>query len=266
MFHGIFNVPPFDTITVNNVSLLEIIRTPLAINLGVFGVLFVLLVRQHHVRTSLIAFSLAALLVITGIPYAIGIITACLFIFFFSRLLKAWTDRSGSHRAPLITGWIVINAMLVACNLLVLLPFRSRMEWAEVTMFWGIAFMTLRSLHYIGQVCRGRIDPREVGSFKRFLHYLIHLPSFRFGPYQTFRQFTFEVDSCKQRINWKNTAYGLYRIGLGITKHLIIFHLIQRKFFYPEGFYGPYSTGMFEAAVDMSMSEAWFIATFSFAL
>ena len=136
-------------------------------------------------------------------------------------------------------------------------PFEGYMAHGEIALFWGIAFMVFRAIHYLHLCSKGWVNPYEKQTFSRFLHYMIHFPSFWFGLYQKFKQFDGEVTTCKERINWDNRLAGAKRIGFGLVKFFIIFH-INLPFFYKQDFYGPFSDVLFASPETLSTWELWF--------
>lgn len=257
MFQGILNLPSMADLTISKVSIFELFRTPFAVNLALLGVPLVWLTPQRYVRPALTWLSIALLLLFLGIPFTAGVLVGCSIVYLLSRALGEWARRSGDSRWPILTGWVVINAMFLPCFFLVLPAFGARMEWGEVTQFWGISFLALKSLHYMGQVCRARLDMSEPQTFGRFWIYMLHIPSFRLGPYQPYRQLIYEIDTCRDRLNLRNLGIGALRICSGVAKHVILFNWIQRPFFYSNGFYGPFATPMVEDAAHFTIVGAW---------
>lgn len=254
MYNGIFDLAPFDTMRINQVPLMDLVRVPFVVNLSVLGVLVVAMLRQERVRAGLIGLNVILLLVFMGVPFTAGVLGWCAVVYVAARALGLWAKRLGSARYPLLVGWVVVHLMYVPCAALVLPPFHGRMGWGELALFWGIAILTLKSLHYIGQVCRSRLDPSAGGSFGRLLSYMIHVPSFRLGPYQTYEQFTGEVDTCKQRISLRNMGLGLFRILLGFAKYLFLFHEVTRHYLVPRGYSFPFMPEFFNSTDGSPMS------------
>ena len=242
---------------INQVPLLDLVRGPWAVNLSVLGVVLVAVLRQDRVRAGLVGLSVALLLLVMGVPFTVGVLGWCVVVFAAARVLRWWSGRLGSARVPIWVGWVVVHLMYVPCTRMVLTPFEGHMIWGELSLFWGLAFMTLKSLHYIGQACHGRIDPSVPGSFSRFLCYMVHLPSFRLGPYQGYEEFTAEVDTCKQRVGLRNTCIGLSRVALGCIKYLILFHELMRHHLIPRGYTLPFMPEIFEAATTESWLSLW---------
>jgi len=257
LLNGIYELAPFDTLRINNVPLLDIVRGPWAVNLSVLGVLLVAVLRQDRVRAALIGLSVALLLIVMGVPFTTGVLGWCVVVFVVARVLRRWSSRLGSARYPLLVGWVVVHLMYVPCMRLSLPQFEGHMIWGELTLMWGLAFLTLKSLHYIGQACRGRIDPSAPGSFTRFLSYMVHVPSFRLGPYQSYEDFTYQVDTCKERVDLKNICIGLLRISLGCVKYVILFHELMRAYLIPRGYALPFIPEVFEGAATESWLSLW---------
>lgn len=257
--YGIFALDAAQNHKVVSVPLLEIMRAPTIVNAGILGVVLVLLFPQPQVRTVLTFLSLTCLVVITGMVFTSLLMIACIVVFVLSRFLQPWSVRRQNPVLPMSVGWLIIHAMYIPAMFTVLPPFQGTMGWGELTQFWGIAFIVLKSLHYVRIACMERVNPFETGAFRKFLYYMIHFPSFWLGPYQTFRQFDDEVSTCKQRISWRNSFRGLTRIGIGAVKILIIFHWINRAYFYPNGYFGPLAEALFVQAEHADIGHLWFM-------
>ncbi|MFN8830772.1 MAG: MBOAT family O-acyltransferase [Labrys sp. (in: a-proteobacteria)] len=245
MMHGVFALDLVRSQRLNQIPILELMRTPLAVNLGIFGVVVVWLCHQRHVRFGMTLFSIVCLLVMTGLVFTTVLLGACLLVWGLAVVLQMWARRRGKHGLPLLAGWIVINALYFPLFFVTLPTFDNIMVVGELVLFWGPAFMVFRSLHYIHQCCKDRVDALEAGALGAFLHYVLHFPSFWFGPYQTFRQFSDEVSNCKERMTWRNHLKGWGRILSGLVKFLIIFHFLNLDYFYNYGYFGPFAERMF---------------------
>ncbi|MCC2112257.1 MAG: hypothetical protein KDJ16_09510 [Hyphomicrobiales bacterium] len=259
LLYGIYALDAAATHRIVFVPILELARTPGPINAGIIGALLVPLVMQARVRDVLTALGLVCLLVITGLIFTTLLLAAIVVVFFVARMLHRWAVGSGNHSLPLLVGWIIVNAMYLPVFFVILPPFRGYMSWGEVSLLWGPAFAVFRSLNYIHQVCTKKVDPNERGAFGRFLLYQVHFASFWFGPFQKFSQFDEEVSTCKERITTRNRMMGLFRIGLAIVKFLIIFHWINRAFFYRYGYMGPFTDNLFANANDAGPGHLWFM-------
>jgi len=75
---------------------LELARTPIGINLGIFGAILVPLLAQSNVRSGLIGLSLASLFVMTGLVFSGVVFSAYGLIFLAARLLRSW--QAGEER------------------------------------------------------------------------------------------------------------------------------------------------------------------------
>ena len=257
MFNGIYELAPFDTLRIYGVPVLDMVRGPSVVNLSVLGGVLVAVLRQDRVRAGLIALSVALLLLVMGVPFTAGVLGWCVVVFLATRVLRWWAARLGSAKYPILVGWVVIHVMYVPCMGLTLPQFEGHMAWGELTLMWGVAFLTLKSLHYVGQACRDRIDTAAAGSFARFLSYMVHVPSFRLGPYQSYEQFTDQVDTCKERMNWRNVGIGVFRISLGYAKYLILFYALMLPFMVPRGYTRPFMPEIFDALATESWLSIW---------
>lgn len=257
LLNGVFALDFAQTMRINKVPLLELMRTPFAINLGILGGVVVWLCRAGNVRAGLTAFSLGCLLVMTGLVFTAILLTACVVVFLLARLLHRWALRRGAPGVPLLAGWGVVNALYSPLFFITMPAFEGYMTVGELVLFWGPAFMVFRSLHYIHLACKSRVDPFERGAFGKFLHFIVHFASFWFGPYQKFKQFTSEVDSCKERQTLRNQARGWLRILIGVAKFLVVFHLFNLDHFYPNGYFGPFADALFANAHSADPGHLW---------
>lgn len=257
LLYGVFALDLVQDLHINQVPMLELMRTPFAINLGVFGVAVVWFCRQQNVRLGLTVLSLACLLVMTGLIFTALLMATIVTVWLLARALQAWAKRRGSHGLPLLTGWLIVNALYFPLFFITLPPFGDYMTVGELVLFWGPAFVVFRLLHYIHQACKGRVDPFAPEAFGKLLHFIVHFPSFWFGPYQKFSQFSDEVASCKERQTGKNQLKGWFRIFIGVAKFMVIFHAINIDYFYPHGYYGPFSNELFANAGSADPMHLW---------
>ncbi len=257
LLYGVFALDVLKVMHLTNIPIHEIARTPFAINLGILGALLVPRLVQAKVRGGLIWLSLFCLIVMTGIIFTGILLTACLMVFVLARALHRWSLRRGRSGLPLLAAWIAVNILYFPIFYLVFPPFEGFMTVGEMVLFWGPAFVVLRSVHYLHMACKDRIDPFADEAFSRFLLYIVHFPSFWFGPYQKFRQFDNEVSTCKQRISRENTIAGWKRIAIGVVKFIVIFHVFNVPFFYEYNYYGPFSDALFANASTSDPAHLW---------
>ncbi len=257
LLYGVFALDFVQALRINKIPLLELARTPFAVNLGLLGVAVVYVCRQQTVRAGLIAFSLGCLLVMTGLVFTALLLAACGLVFGLARVLQRWAVRRGNAGVPLLAGWVVVNALYLPLFFITFPPFEGFMTVGELVLFWGPAFVVFRSLHYIHLACKSRIDPFEPGAFGKLLHFIVHFASFWFGPYQKFKQFSAEVDSCKERQTAHNQFKGWLRILLGVAKFLVVFHLFNLDHFYPNGYFGPFADALFANADTAAPGHLW---------
>lgn len=256
---GLFSLEFMQNNRISGVPILEIARTPLFINLGILGVLIVPLVSQRNVRSALTILSVLCLSLICGLVFTVSVLVFCGLVFVLARQLQNWSVRRGNHKLPLLVGWLTVNLIYLPVFFLTFPHFGSFMSLGELSLLWGPAFLVFKSLHFIHQACRSRIDFSGAKLFRRYLLYMIHFASFSFGPYQRFSQFDSEVSSCKSRISLRNLGQGSLRILLGAVKMLIIFHFINIAYFYKFGYYGPFVDALFANAPDADPGHLWFM-------
>jgi D-alanyl-lipoteichoic acid acyltransferase DltB (MBOAT superfamily) len=92
-------------------------------------------------------------------------------------------------------------------------------------IFWvphniGVAYFTMRMLHYFSELKRDTI-PQQRRSLLNFLAYVCYAPGLMQGPLERYDRFHDEMNTCHQRRSWRNLPPGLARIGWGLFKGLI---------------------------------------------
>jgi D-alanyl-lipoteichoic acid acyltransferase DltB (MBOAT superfamily) len=87
--------------------------------------------------------------------------------------------------------------------------------------FCGIAFLTLKLIHYLVEVHRGTIRVQDRGLL-RFLSYCTFAPSFIQGPIDRYDHFLGQIEHARERWRPFDVAVGLWRIALGVAKKLIV--------------------------------------------
>lgn len=261
ILYGVYSLDIIKVMHLTNQPWLELSRTPFAVNIGILGVFVVAFMRQEKVRSGLIGMGIACLLFMTGVIFTAVFLLAAVFLYQVARLLHAWAVRRGKPGVPYLVGWLIVVPLYFPLFFVTLPPFEGFMSWGEIVLFWGPAFFVFRSLHYIHMACKQRLDPNADDGFQRFLLYLVHFPSFWFGPYQKFAQFDGEVDTCKQRQTPENRREGLKRIAIGCVKFLIIFHVMNVPFLYKFNYYGPFADSLFANAESADPAHLWLMIT-----
>ena len=257
LLYGAYSLDAIKDLKINHVPVLELARTPFAINIGILGAVLVRLLPQEKIRAGLTLLGLACIAIATGLVFTALLVAAILIVWFTARALHSWSARRGKPGLPLLVGWLIVNTLYFPLFFMTLPAFDGFMSWGELVLFWGPAFAVFKSIHFIHQSCKGRIDPYEQGAFGQFLLYMVHFASFWFGPYQKFRQFSAEVATCKERLTLKNQLEGWKRIGIGVAKFLIIFHVFNVPFFYKFGYFGPFSDTLFANAATAEPGHLW---------
>jgi len=92
--------------------------------------------------------------------------------------------------------------------------------------FCGIAFLTLKLIHYLAEIRRGTVLEKD-RSFWRFMSYLTFAPSFMQGPIDRYADFVNQVESCHRRWRAIDPVVGLARIALGVVKKLIVLAYLE---------------------------------------
>jgi len=65
-----------------------------------------------------------------------------------------------------------------------------------------------------------RWAPPTQRSLTKFLAFSTFAPTMIAGPIERYREFNHEIDHCHANRNWREMTYGLFRIALGLGKHL----------------------------------------------
>ena len=195
------------------------------------------------------------LAVFAGIPLALGVFGGSAGVYYLTNLLAARARRTGSPRGSIAIGWTIIHLAYVPC-FYVRLPFIPDMVYGELTLFFGIGMLVLKSAHYLWERCRGGL---EDDGLRRFLLYMTFLPTFRLGPLDFYAHFNEEVDTHKSRINRRNFGRGLLRIALGGARLAVVVYWIIPTFF-PSPRNIPFDAAFFEMADDMSVGWTWLTA------
>jgi len=86
----------------------------------------------------------------------------------------------------------------------------------------GLAYIFVKSVHYVWDSCRGRIQNR---SWWRFLCWMTFFPSFRVGPIERYHDFFTQVQRCHRRFRASDLLHGLRRIVQGALKGVLCLFL-----------------------------------------
>lgn len=84
----------------------------------------------------------------------------------------------------------------------------------------GMAYLTVRLLHYFVELRRGTI-PRGERSLLRFLSYTCYAPNYMQGPIERYGKFQSEIETSHERRGWANVPTAAWRFGLGTAQGLI---------------------------------------------
>ncbi len=93
-------------------------------------------------------------------------------------------------------------------------------------MFWnvhniGTAYLSVRLLHYFSDIKRGKLPAGE-RSLLNFMAYVCYAPALLQGPIDRFQTFQEQMDTCHGRRRARDVAAGLWRIGWGLCKSVIV--------------------------------------------
>lgn len=89
----------------------------------------------------------------------------------------------------------------------------------------GMAFLFVRSVHFLWDSCRGQI---RNASWWRFLCWMTFFPNFRTGPIERYHDFFTQLRRCRRRIGWLDLFHGMRRIAQGSVKGLLAVFIGQR--------------------------------------
>jgi len=104
---------------------------------------------------------------------------------------------------------------------------RGLMESILITPhFCGIAFLTLKLIHFFTEIRRGTIQDGD-RSFWRFVSYCTFAPSFLQGPIDRYPDYVKRIEHARETWRPADVVVGLWRIGVGILKKLIAIGYLQ---------------------------------------
>jgi alginate O-acetyltransferase complex protein AlgI len=83
----------------------------------------------------------------------------------------------------------------------------------------GISFFAFEFVHYLFEVRRGGEPIRNP---LKFLLFALFFPSLVAGPIKRYTQYLPSLEAGAQRLRWENIAWGLWRVGQGFFKKLLI--------------------------------------------
>ena len=239
----------------------EAVRLPIGPNGYILFALILPLIPKVSIRPFLIITSLLTMGIALGWMFALGILAGVVGVWGLSELLAAVVVLTGHRRTCIAVGWLILHAVYVPLCF-VTLPGVIQMIPGDLTLFCGIGFMLLRSVHYLWDRCNGDL-PRA--RFDRLLLYMTFLPTFRMGPLDRFDKFDAEIDDCQSRITPKIFMLSIGRVALGSAKMLAIGLLIDGLYLKP--LYGgavpagqpwlPFAPGIFEKYPDVSYGQLW---------
>jgi D-alanyl-lipoteichoic acid acyltransferase DltB (MBOAT superfamily) len=220
--------------------------------------LLLLLLPQRHLRTGIIATGLVFMAYVFGALYPFIWLAQCVIFYRLSEAFAIEAKRKdvlqwGPPTAAVmcVGGWYIVSLALSGVhfpgpisawmneNLVWLYPLGSRpLPWESVwawqpdkppvqlffALFFlpqvnGIVIFTIRMMHYFSEIKRDTIPPDQ-RSLGRFIAFCTFAPTMIAGPIERYREFNYEIDHCRENRNWRETLYGLWRIALGLGKHI----------------------------------------------
>lgn len=88
----------------------------------------------------------------------------------------------------------------------------------------GLAYMFVRSVHFLWDSCRGHI---RNASWWRFLCWMTFFPNFRMGPIERYHDFFTQIMRCRRRVCRWDLFHGMRRILQGIVKGVLAIFIAQ---------------------------------------
>jgi len=89
----------------------------------------------------------------------------------------------------------------------------------------GLAFVFVKSVHYVWDSCRGRIYNT---GWWRFLCWMTFFPSYRVGPIERYHDFYTQIHRCHRRWRATDLPHGVRRIVQGAAKGLLALFIVER--------------------------------------
>jgi D-alanyl-lipoteichoic acid acyltransferase DltB (MBOAT superfamily) len=90
----------------------------------------------------------------------------------------------------------------------------------------GVAYLAMKAIHLMWELRRGSI-PEHNRTWWRFLCWTTYAPSLIQGPLERYNDFMDQIENCRDRWRPSDLAAGLYRIGVGIAKRLVILWYLE---------------------------------------
>lgn len=220
--------------------------------------LLLLLLPQRHLRSGIIVTGLLFMTYVFGAMYPLIWLAQCVIFYKLSEQFSIEVKRKDVLRwAPptaaiaCVGGWYIVSMMLTRIhfsgptnawmseNLTFLYPLGARVYPWESVWAWepgkqpmqlfhalfflpqvnGIVIFTIRMMSYFSEIKRDTIPPTQ-RSLTKFLAFCTFAPTMIAGPIERYREFNHEIDHCRENRNWREMTYGLFRIALGLGKHL----------------------------------------------
>jgi D-alanyl-lipoteichoic acid acyltransferase DltB (MBOAT superfamily) len=218
-------------------------------------VLILLLLKGKALRIGIIVTSLAFLAYLHGPLYPIYWLVILLGVYAFTQRWQIESQRTDVWRGgPIVAAIVLVIGIVALTGLMESLRLNSESNTQLHERFWwlwplayrgawwephpgaepsqlfqhvwfnphiiGIAYLTVRLLHYFSELRKNTI-PAEERTLPRFLAYFSYAPSLIQGPIERYDKFNSEIDNCHTQRSLGMAAYGLYRIALGLSKSLI---------------------------------------------
>jgi D-alanyl-lipoteichoic acid acyltransferase DltB (MBOAT superfamily) len=218
-------------------------------------VLILLLLKGKALRIGIIVTSLAFLAYLHGPLYPIYWLVLLLGVYAFTQRWQIESQRTDVWRGgPIVAAIVLVIGIVALTGLMESLRLNSESNTQLHERFWwlwplayrgawwephpgaepsqlfqhvwfnphiiGIAYLTVRLLHYFSELRKNTI-PAEERTLPRFLAYFSYAPSLIQGPIERYDKFNSEIDNCHTQRSLGMAAYGLYRIALGLSKSLI---------------------------------------------
>ena len=88
----------------------------------------------------------------------------------------------------------------------------------------GLSYILFRWVHWLVENARGTIRRSDVLSF---LNYTFFFPTVLAGPIDTYRNFEYGVVHRPRAVEWHGAMAGVWRLGLGAFKTLVLVPVVR---------------------------------------
>lgn len=169
--------------------------------------------RDNRQRVAFAGFASFLFVLAWGWWGALLLLAESILVFYLGRRLR---EGRGGTIAQLLACLTVPLAVLVAFKYL--FPVATGMGLLPyVAVPLGIAYYSLKHLHFLVESSRGRFDEQPLDAY---LSYIFFLPMFLGGPIERFERFSEQAP--RVEFSWSNVSLGLERILIGAAKKYVV--------------------------------------------